>query len=257
MAVEGNGFNTPRIAELWNRHITQAKDPFREGPSGTYDQIKDWLKRNNIGQSHRIVDIGCGQGITSEIAAGSSAQVVGVDISQPLIQIAKANYRGRQELVFFTGDASNLQFNQDEFDAAMFINCLFHLDPHDMVLAIKELSRVTKQNGPILITTVNPAAYDAFAAAFKNQRSSIIEDESLPFSTKKIVGDPEVAGPDGTRIVLADTPFVMHPWDNITKAITLTSLAFTNEPYTFASLASIGGPNIDLFMALELYPTTS
>ena len=64
----------------------------------------------------RVLDIGCGTGETSLIAADAGAQVTGVDISEPMLALAKKRLDGRGDTILT--DASEYQ-DQEGFDLIM------------------------------------------------------------------------------------------------------------------------------------------
>ena len=252
-----NGFMSPKGAELWHSHITEAGDLFRQSPGGLYDQIGKWVEVNGLGHGNRIIDICCGQGVTSQIASDKSrAWVTGVDISGPLIQIANTYYSSNEYLSFQEGDASRLSnILTGEYDAGMMINGIFHLPPPAMVQAVAEISRVSQ--GPILITTVNPYANEFFSSAFANQTRMAVDEHHQHGPTTVVLGDPSIAGPNGSKIVLTNTPFYWHPMKKMVEAFKKASL----EIYainTFGPTSLVGGPsNLDLFTAIQLKHTAS
>jgi len=249
--LKAKGYEEPGTALEWHRHITSGEDPFRINPGGLYDHIQRWIEKHNLGVDKRIIDVCCGDGITSLKASEvMGASIVGVDISEPLIVIAREDNKSQPLLQFIVGDASNLEsIENGAFHAGMMINGIFHLYPEQMILSLKELSRVTK--GPILITTINSDAFEFFAGAFDNQHRETVElKDYLP--TTIVVGDPSVAGPQGTRIVLKNTPFVMHPPDNLQKAFAEAGL-IVDQTLSFGPTSDVGGPDgLDLFFAIEL-----
>ena len=104
-----DGYTKQGVADLWQKHITEAHDPFRELSGGLYDRIKCWVKANGFGTDHHLIDVGCGQGVTSLVASEMGPLVTGVDISKPLIEIACRENAGNANVRFYVGDAADQQ----------------------------------------------------------------------------------------------------------------------------------------------------
>ncbi|VAW04278.1 SAM-dependent methyltransferase [hydrothermal vent metagenome] len=68
------------------------------------------------GSEERVLDIGCGTGETSKIAVDAGARVTGVDISEPMLELAKARLGDRADLSI--ADASEFQGEQP-YDVVM------------------------------------------------------------------------------------------------------------------------------------------
>jgi SAM-dependent methyltransferase len=247
---ENCGYQDPQVAFMWNLHITEAQDPFRLNSGGLYEIIESWVKEQQLGEENSLIDVCCGQGITSAVASKSGCRVVGVDISQPLIQIAQNQYVRNRLLKFQAGNAADLtEFKDGEFDAGMMINGIFHLRPDIMMRAVAELSRVS--SGPLLITHVNPEGYDFFAGAFANQTRFVISHPGYS-DTQGLIGDPSIMGPNGSTITLRGTPFIMHPLENLKRAFDEAGLEI--EVYrTWGPVSDVGGPKgLNLFVAIHL-----
>ena len=75
----------------------------------------------NPQKNERILDLGCGTGDLSNEIAKRGATVVGIDLSEPMIKMAKSKY---PELSFFVSDAQNFDM-EDNFDA-VFSNAALH-----------------------------------------------------------------------------------------------------------------------------------
>jgi SAM-dependent methyltransferase len=74
-----------------------------------------------------ILDMGCGPGWTSLFLARAGFQVVGVDIAEPMIDIARE--RSRREnlpVEFAVGDMEDLDLGRADFDGVLFFDCLHH-----------------------------------------------------------------------------------------------------------------------------------
>jgi ubiquinone/menaquinone biosynthesis C-methylase UbiE len=116
---------------------------------GGYEATRQLLDRLKITKESIIVDIACGKGTSAlYIAEKYGCRVKAIDISPELIEAAKhlAQKRGLSGRVdFLVGDAMNLPFDADLFDAAVSQAMLVLVD--DKVRTIKEAARVTKRGG--------------------------------------------------------------------------------------------------------------
>lgn len=75
----------------------------------------------------RVLDNGCGPGWTSLFLAKAGFDVVGVDVSDHMIEIARE--RSRRDNVpanFAVGDMESLSLDRKDFDAALYFDCLHH-----------------------------------------------------------------------------------------------------------------------------------
>ncbi|MDZ7849295.1 MAG: class I SAM-dependent methyltransferase [Halodesulfurarchaeum sp.] len=93
-----------------------------------------------------ILEIACGTGRFTVMLAERDADVIGLDISGPMLQQGreKAKQAGVDDhLEFMRGDAGRLPFPDDHFDA-VFAMRFFHLadTPHDF---LAEMARVSKE----------------------------------------------------------------------------------------------------------------
>jgi len=114
---------------------------------------------NSLGvqPSHRVLDLGCGDGTTAVPLARTGAEVVGIDIARNLV--AAGNQRaaelGLARLSFQEGDACNLQGTSDHsFDLTLTVfGAMFAPKPFDVA---KEMVRVTKPGGRIVMANWIP-----------------------------------------------------------------------------------------------------
>lgn len=102
----------------------------------------------------KILDLGCGAGRTTRVLKDSGYDVIGVDISKELIDSAKNNH---PDIDFRVGDASSLEFTDDEFDLVFFsFNGLDYLFPKSQRLqAIASIGRVLKSGGLFVYSSHN------------------------------------------------------------------------------------------------------
>jgi SAM-dependent methyltransferase len=105
-----------------------------------------------IGEGVRVLDLGCGDGTTAVPAAQLGAEVLGVDISSPLVAAgnARAHSLGLTNLSFQEGDASALgELADDSFDVVVsMFGAMFAPRPAEVA---KEVVRVTRPGGRIVM----------------------------------------------------------------------------------------------------------
>ena len=99
-----------------------------------------------------VLDLGCGDGTTAVPEAKLGANVLGVDISRPLVAAgnARAQRLGLGNLRFQEGDASDLRdLDDDSFDLVVSIFGAMFAPRPDAVA--KEMVRVTRPSGTIVM----------------------------------------------------------------------------------------------------------
>jgi len=99
----------------------------------------------------RILDVATGTGMVAFELASRGADVVGLDQSEAMLDLARAKLRAAPELhdrlSFVVGEAEELPFSDGEFDALSFTYLLRYVD--DRAATMRELARVVKPGGRI------------------------------------------------------------------------------------------------------------
>jgi len=103
----------------------------------------------------RVLDIACGSGYGSKMLAEAGAEkVIAMDASAAAIKSAKKNFF-RDNIEYRAGDAENIGLEENTIDVAVSFETIEHLKNADKFL--KELSRVVKDDGVVMISTPNKA----------------------------------------------------------------------------------------------------
>src|SRR5437762_4331298 len=131
---------------LWEKgDFTRIADTMRESGEALVRDL-------GITKGLKVLDLGCGDGTTALPAAKLGADVLGVDVSRPLVEAGNrhASELGLANCKFQEGDASNLQGLPNEaFDLVVSIfGAMFAPKPFDVA---KELVRVRRPGGRIVM----------------------------------------------------------------------------------------------------------
>ncbi len=111
-----------------------------------------------IGDGDRVLDVACGTGVLAREAAarvGVEGRVTGLDLNDGMLAVAR---RIRPEIDWRQGDAGDLPFKADSFDAVACQFALMYLP--DRLAALREMWRVLAPGGRLAV-----AVWASFARA--------------------------------------------------------------------------------------------
>lgn len=100
-----------------------------------------------------VLDLGCGNGRIADVVNQIKGRYIGMDISEELIAIARAQHPGNE---FYVGDMLATGFLDHSFDVVFLIASLHQVPSDNMRLrALQEVRRITKPGGMIILLNWN------------------------------------------------------------------------------------------------------
>jgi ubiquinone/menaquinone biosynthesis C-methylase UbiE len=107
------------------------------------------------GRAPRILDIACGDGVMTYRMRQAGMEVVGLDLEQLALKIARDELakRGAHGTQFVRGSCMALPFPENSFEGAVAMELIEHLDPALNGTFLAEIRRVLKPGGVVVITT--------------------------------------------------------------------------------------------------------
>jgi len=111
----------------------------------------------------RVLDVCCGTGASALPAAkavGNGGRVIGVDLSENLLELAqqKANAQQLGNIEFLKADMTELPFEQESYDAVIIVFGIFFVP--DMEGQVRKLWRLVRPGGKLAVTTWGPRFFE-------------------------------------------------------------------------------------------------
>jgi SAM-dependent methyltransferase len=166
------------------------------------------LDATYVGPRTRVLDVGCGTGLTLAMATERGAIAAGIDVTEGLLAVARRRLPGADLRM---GDMESLPFDDESFDVVLGVNAFqFAGDP---VSALKEAARVCRRGGAVAASlfaaperSESTAVHHALAALSPPEQ----EDDHAPYALSE-PGNLEAAMKEAGLTVEAEGE-VPLPW---------------------------------------------
>jgi SAM-dependent methyltransferase len=164
----------------------------------------DLMAAVGIAPGERVLDVGCGNGMTSRDAAraaGPGGEVLAVDLSGPMLARAaqQAKDDGLGNIRFEQADAQVYPFDAGAFDAAMSrFGVMFFADP---VAAFTNIGSALRSGGRLAMLVWGPVAENEWITAL---REALAVGRDLPAPPPGAPSPFAMADTDFTRRILTD-----------------------------------------------------
>jgi ubiquinone/menaquinone biosynthesis C-methylase UbiE len=147
-----------------------AADHFDDGPLAFWDRYgRLTVERLSLAPGSSVLDVGCGSGasaIPAAINVGPHGQVIGIDLAERLLAIARSKSvaQNLHNVEFQRADMTALGYPDASFDAVISVFSIFFVT--DIVAELRELWRVLRPGGKLAITTWGPRMFEPGSEAF-------------------------------------------------------------------------------------------
>lgn len=105
-----------------------------------------------------VLELACGAGIGLGYLARFARKVIGGDIDENNLRIAIKNYRRRKDISILPLDATCLPFQDKSLDVVILYEAIYYIEHPERF--VREARRVLREDGVLLISTVNKAWAD-------------------------------------------------------------------------------------------------
>jgi len=150
--------------------------------------MSDYL-RPALGE--KILDAGCGTGVFTAGILSSGSQVVGLDLSLPMLRLAESKFK-KYTFHAILGNMISLPFKDCCFDKAVSMTALEFIP--DAKRTVDELFRVAKRGGIIVVATLNRLSSWAVRRIEEGKRGHAIFSRAIFRSPDELRSLTEVKG---------------------------------------------------------------
>ena len=218
------------------QHAAAVREMF-SGIAGRYDLLNHLLSLNIDKRWRRrvrkhleqvlertdamVLDVACGTGdLSIVLQTNAKAKVIGTDFCRPMLEIAAEK---SSTIPFIEGDAMNLGFADDAFDALTIAFGLRNLS--NVADGLAELFRIVKPGGKLVVLEFSAPAIPGFRSLFNFYFSSILPRiggvvsgsrgayEYLPDSVSKFPDQKQLA------VFMRETGFRDVQYENLSGGI--------------------------------------
>jgi ubiquinone/menaquinone biosynthesis C-methylase UbiE len=120
------------------------------------DITEKTIRRMDLQPGERVLDLGCGSGWATRLLARivsdgpeGFGQVIGVDVSDEMIRVARTESKDFDNIMFVWGSATQIPWEENFFDKVLSVESFYYYPDQDRALA--ELFRVMAPKGRLFI----------------------------------------------------------------------------------------------------------
>jgi len=143
-----------KLQQEFNRWAETGEGPKME--SHHLDITEKTIRLMNLRPGERVLDLGCGSGWATRMLARivgdgpeGFGQVIGVDVSDEMIRLARAASKDFENVMYVWGSATQIPWEENFFDKMLSVESFYYYPDQDRALA--ELFRVMAPQGRLFI----------------------------------------------------------------------------------------------------------
>ena len=137
-----------KSARYYDRN-TQSYSNSNPNPADFIDEFLEYLRK---GKGKTVPDLGSGPGINAGYMHSKSFQVIGIDLSEKMVEYARSRY---PNIDFRLGDMTKLPFPANSFDGILAPYSLIHLTKEVIPPVMAKLYEILRPGGIMYLSLFN------------------------------------------------------------------------------------------------------
>lgn len=151
-------FEDERLPKEWDEAAESWADFVREGKDYYREEMNNPAFFRLVGnvKGMRILDLSCGEGYNTRILAKMGGEVIGVDFSEKMVELARQKeIEENLGIRYYISDAASLkEFSSNFFDMVTCFMSLMDIEHYED--AVSEVARVLKEKGRFVFSITHP-----------------------------------------------------------------------------------------------------
>lgn len=170
-------------ARAWEDLIRSAPESYKSWLESEINYLKE-----NVPKDASVLDVACGGGRILEELYDITENLIGIDHDEEAVKIAKENLKDKPNVKILLASAEKLPFENNSFDIALCIGSLTNFGDKK-IPALREIKRVTKERGFMIISCYSDEAFEARMEMYKKIDTPIREIKGTTVIFDEDVGD--------------------------------------------------------------------
>lgn len=168
------------IAFFDSHGAADAYDVF--APTSNERLIDAVVRLSGLPKGARVVDLGCGSGVFTDVLQRRGYRCAGVDLSPKLIEIARGKYK---DIEFSVGDIERLSFPGGSFDGVLLSGVLHHLPDPSRCAA--EVFRILRPGGKFV--AFDPNRRNPFMYLYRDRSSPVYSSVGVTENERPVLAE--------------------------------------------------------------------
>ncbi|RLE43296.1 hypothetical protein DRJ48_01275 [Candidatus Woesearchaeota archaeon] len=159
---------------IWTSMLNHTVDEIEEYHMKEAEWLREFMLQYKPG---RVLDVGCGSGESIAPISDLEMEIYGIDIAERQLEIAAERFQGNTNVHLMQCDASQMPADwTNKFDVAYCMGAGFGNMEGLQMDVLREMIRVTKPNGRIVISVYSEHAKEAQRAWYTSIGLQIVDD---------------------------------------------------------------------------------
>lgn len=166
----------------------------------------------------RMLELGCGNGMSSYLMAQKGYEVFGIDIAETAVEWAQERFAAAGLVGSFRqGNVCDMPFfGDDSFDIVFDGSCLHCLIGEDRARCLAEVSRILRTDGVFTVSSMCGPPKSEDAKARFDQNTGCLMQDGKPYRTLKPLAELECELSEA-GFAVTDHKLSLNPWwDHVT-----------------------------------------
>lgn len=168
-----------KMSETWEQNSSEMWE------KGSRKTVIPLFTKHIAPSSGSILDAGCGDGYGTSKLAHLGFDVVGIDISQEMIEKARSREENDLRMRFVQADIIQLPFADQSFAGVVSINCLEWIE--SPLTGLRELNRILLPGGILCLGVLGPTAAPRQHSYRRLYEEKVICNTMMPWECARLV----------------------------------------------------------------------